>query len=156
MSPLRQRLLDYAEEQANRTGTKEEYSAAIDEMRRSDHGPRRPKQPREYARLERDLARVDRVVERFGRSSKAGDKLQFAKALVDKGVTLGRLGRSEQEIEAYNRVVARFGDASELGLREQVARALVNTASPWASSAASSRRSRSTTAWSHASAIPLN
>jgi len=47
-----------------------------------------------------------------------------AKALVNKGITLGRLNRSEEEIRVYDDVVRRFGDAPEPALREQVAKAL--------------------------------
>ena len=39
-------------------------------------------------------------------------------ALVNKGVTLGALGRSEDAIAAYDDVLARFGAATELPLRE--------------------------------------
>ncbi len=48
-----------------------------------------------------------------------------AKALVNKGVRLGQLGRGDEEITIYDDVVARFGTATEPPLREQVAKALV-------------------------------
>ena len=51
---------------------------------------------------------------------------QVAKALFNKGVTLGALERSEEAIAVYDEVVARFGDAPDPTLREQVARALFN------------------------------
>ena len=51
---------------------------------------------------------------------------QVATALVNKGFTLGTLGRSEEAIAVYNDVVSRFADAKELALRKQVASALVN------------------------------
>jgi tetratricopeptide (TPR) repeat protein len=47
-----------------------------------------------------------------------------ARALVNKGVRLGELGRLEEEIAAFDEVVVRFGGAAEPGLRELVARAL--------------------------------
>jgi tetratricopeptide (TPR) repeat protein len=50
----------------------------------------------------------------------------FARALFNKGITLGALGRSEDAIAAYDDVVGRFGLATEAPLREQVAMALVN------------------------------
>jgi tetratricopeptide (TPR) repeat protein len=50
----------------------------------------------------------------------------LASALVYKGFTLGRLGRSEEEIAVYDQVVQRFGKASEPVLRQHVAQALVN------------------------------
>jgi tetratricopeptide (TPR) repeat protein len=49
-----------------------------------------------------------------------------AKALVNKGVALGTLGRLEEVIEICDEVVTRFQEAEELVLQEQVARALVN------------------------------
>jgi hypothetical protein len=51
---------------------------------------------------------------------------QVAKALVNKGITLGALGRGEEALGVYDDVVARFGAATELALREPVAMALVN------------------------------
>ena len=47
-------------------------------------------------------------------------------ALVNKGITLGMLGRSEEAIAVYDDVATRFGEASEPVLRELVAKALVN------------------------------
>jgi tetratricopeptide (TPR) repeat protein len=125
-SQLRERLLDYAEAQSSLAGTKEEYGAAIEEMRNRDYSRRRRKQPDGPARWKRDLARLDRVIERLGQASTMGEKVQVAKALVNKGNTLDQLGKAELAIELYESVVARFGDASESALREQVARALVN------------------------------
>jgi len=46
-----------------------------------------------------------------------------ARALVNKGVTLGALGRTEEEIAVYDDVVGRFGEASEPGIQEIVAQA---------------------------------
>ena len=70
----------------------------------------------------------DAVVARFGKDDGPALKEQVAKALVNKGFTLGGLGRSEDAIEVYDDVAARFGTASEAGLRELVARALLNKA----------------------------
>src|SRR5438445_13524956 len=51
---------------------------------------------------------------------------QVAKALYNKGITLGALNRSEDEISVYDEVVRRLGDATEQAVREQVATALYN------------------------------
>jgi hypothetical protein len=75
---------------------------------------------------------------------------QVARALVNKGVTLGELGRSEEEIGVYEEVVARFGAAAELPLREQVARALGNKGARSGRSAGARRQSASMTRWSPA------
>lgn len=52
--------------------------------------------------------------------------VQAAKALVNKGFALGKLGRHEEAIAAYREALGRFGDSSEPFLRGQAARALVN------------------------------
>jgi tetratricopeptide (TPR) repeat protein len=57
----------------------------------------------------------------------AGDETT-AVLLVNKGFTLGQLGRGEEEIRVYEEVVSRFGDASEAHIREQVAGALFSKA----------------------------
>ncbi len=51
---------------------------------------------------------------------------QVARALFDKGCTLGELGRSAEAIATYDDLLARFGAATELQLCEIVAMALVN------------------------------
>ena len=66
------------------------------------------------------------IADRLAGSSDGDRRVREAKALVNKGVTLGTLGRSEEEIGVYDDVVARFGGAAELALLEPVARALVN------------------------------
>ena len=53
-------------------------------------------------------------------------RVQFAKALFNKGVTLGTLGRGVDAAAVFDEVIARFGAASELELRQPVAKALVN------------------------------
>jgi hypothetical protein len=47
-----------------------------------------------------------------------------ANALVNKGVTLGELGRHQEAIASYEEVLSRVGDAKEVSLRELVAKAL--------------------------------
>jgi tetratricopeptide (TPR) repeat protein len=51
---------------------------------------------------------------------------EFAKAVVDKGISFGGLERHEQAIDCYDEVIDRFGAAQELVLRGLVARALNN------------------------------
>jgi tetratricopeptide (TPR) repeat protein len=66
------------------------------------------------------------TAERFSSSIDAERRYWEARALVNKGITLGAVGRTAEEMDVYDDVVARFGTASELPLREQVAKALVN------------------------------
>jgi tetratricopeptide (TPR) repeat protein len=47
-----------------------------------------------------------------------------ARALVNKGLTLGILDRNEEEIAVCDEVLSRFGNAQEPLLREQAAKAL--------------------------------
>ncbi|HWR76338.1 MAG TPA: hypothetical protein VN283_03905 [Thiobacillus sp.] len=50
----------------------------------------------------------------------------IARALYNKGVALGQLGRREDEIVVYDDLLSRFGEATELPLREHVAKALLH------------------------------
>ena len=51
---------------------------------------------------------------------------EIAKALLNKGISLSKLGRNDEEIAVYNNVLARFSTGTETALRENVARALYN------------------------------
>ncbi|HHT9115414.1 MAG TPA: hypothetical protein ACFYEL_02985, partial [Candidatus Wunengus californicus] len=68
----------------------------------------------------------DEVVRRFGEATEPALRERVAKALVNKGITLGSLNQSKDEIAVYDEVVRRFGEATEPALREEVAKALVN------------------------------
>ncbi|MGQ0720553.1 MAG: tetratricopeptide repeat protein [Candidatus Eiseniibacteriota bacterium] len=68
----------------------------------------------------------DEVVARFAERPEPELAVWVAWALVNKGLTLGQLGRSEEEIRVYDEVVARFAERPEPELAEGVARALVN------------------------------
>ena len=59
-------------------------------------------------------------------SEDAEPGLAEAIALLSKGVTLGRLGRSEEALVVFDDVIARYADAPEPVVREQVAHARVN------------------------------
>ena len=52
-------------------------------------------------------------------------KLELARDLIRKGVTLGQTGEYAAAIAAYDDVIVRFADAQEPALKEQVARALI-------------------------------
>ncbi|MBF6571513.1 MAG: hypothetical protein IVW54_21890, partial [Candidatus Binataceae bacterium] len=56
------------------------------------------------------------IAERTDLGSGAEARARVATALLNKGIALGRFGRSEQEITVYDEVVARFGTAAELPL----------------------------------------
>ncbi|MBI4492375.1 MAG: NACHT domain-containing protein, partial [Chloroflexi bacterium] len=75
------------------------------------------------------LEQVDALYNQHARAYPADEvaaSSAVATALVNKGVTLGSLGRAEEAIATYDQVVARFGERPEAALAEQVAKALVN------------------------------
>ncbi|HEV6964020.1 tetratricopeptide repeat protein [Roseateles sp.] len=76
--------------------------------------------------LEEAVRTYDEVVARFGEATGNAQREAVARALVNKGVALGKLGQTEQAIRVYGDVVARFGEAAENAQRQAVARALVN------------------------------
>jgi tetratricopeptide (TPR) repeat protein len=75
---------------------------------------------------EEAIAAFTAIVERLRLGNGPTERALEARALVNKGITLGQLGRSEDAVAVYDDVVARFGSAAELQLREQVARAPFN------------------------------
>jgi hypothetical protein len=66
------------------------------------------------------------VAGKFGDSLDPGLRSRAARALINKGITLGRLGRNEEEIAVYENVIERFAAAREPALEEQVGRGLFN------------------------------
>ena len=68
----------------------------------------------------------DELAVRFGDAEEAPLREQVANALVNKGFTLGQMGRAEESLTAYEEVLTRFGDTEEASLRETVAGALNN------------------------------
>ncbi len=65
-----------------------------------------------------EIAAYDDLLARFGASTELPLQEQVAKALFNKGLRLGALGRSDDEIAAYDDLLARFGASTELPLRE--------------------------------------
>ena len=49
----------------------------------------------------------------------------MAKALFNKGLRLGRLGKAEEAIAVYDEIVKRFGESPDLSLEETVAKSLL-------------------------------
>ncbi len=80
-----------------------------------------------WAARRRQIAVYDGLSLSFGAATEPAFSEQVARALVNKGATLGAIGRSKRgAIAVYDEVDARFGAASQPALREQVAKALVN------------------------------
>ena len=77
-------------------------------------------------KLDKAISAFIAVAERFTGSVDVTGLGWQARALVNKGVTLGALNLSEEAIAVYDDLLARFGTATESPLREQVAKALVN------------------------------
>jgi tetratricopeptide (TPR) repeat protein len=72
------------------------------------------------------LALLDDLIGRFGEAPEAALREEVAKALFNKGLTLGGRGDSAGEIATYDELIARFGEAREPALREMIAKALFN------------------------------
>ena len=77
-----------------------------------------------------NLGNIDQAItsftairERLSAFGDADHRYWQARALFNKGVTLGALGRSGDAIAVYDDLLARFATATELPLREQVAKA---------------------------------
>jgi tetratricopeptide (TPR) repeat protein len=75
---------------------------------------------------EEAVAAFTAIVERLSSACEPVERIWGGRALVNKGIALGQLGRLEEEIAVYDDVIARFGSATEPALRESVGRALVN------------------------------
>ena len=75
--------------------------------------------------MEDALAACEEVVRRFEGSENPAVLEWVAKAVVNKGVLLGRLNRLQAALVAYDQVVRRFGQRETPVFREPVARALV-------------------------------
>ncbi|WP_429197018.1 tetratricopeptide repeat protein, partial [Aeromonas veronii] len=67
-------------------------------------------------RSEDAITVYDELIQRFGTSDVAEIQEQVAKALLNKGVTLGQLDRSEDAITVYDELIQRFGtsDVAEI------------------------------------------
>jgi hypothetical protein len=71
------------------------------------------------------IAVYDDVVSRFGEDDTPAVREQVASALVNKGITLGKLRRFAEERAVYDDLVSRFGEDDTPAVREQVAKAQV-------------------------------
>ena len=118
-SPLRARLLEYAEEQATLTGTRDEYAEAIAEMRSEveRQGSSPPEKPRDLATLNRAIARLQRA-----RKDNAG----LAATLHEKAGRLYEQGSVQEAMDVWQSVAKRFAGDPTPPLRESVALALFN------------------------------
>ncbi|PJG58082.1 hypothetical protein CUC53_14485 [Aeromonas cavernicola] len=76
--------------------------------------------------LEQEIAVYDQLIARFASSDVAGVQEQVAKALLNKGITLGQLARPEDEMSVYDQLIARFASSDVAGVLDAVASALLN------------------------------
>lgn len=76
--------------------------------------------------LSEELDIYEALIQRFSNSTETVLQEQVAKALVNKGITLGQLTRAEEEICVYDEVMHRFGNSTETVLQAQMSKALVN------------------------------
>ena len=69
---------------------------------------------------------LDELARRFGESDDPELRLRVAKALLNKGVALGRLDQPQAAVEAFDELARRFGESDDPELRLRVAKALFN------------------------------
>ncbi|HGG58857.1 MAG TPA: ATP-binding protein, partial [Gammaproteobacteria bacterium] len=72
------------------------------------------------------IAAYNALLTRFVDSDAPEIQVRCAMALLNKGITLGRLQRSDEEIAACDELLARFGDRDDPEIQRQCAMALVN------------------------------
>lgn len=84
------------------------------------------KDPVVVAREDDEIAIYDDLLTRFGSATDPALREPVAKALLNKGLRLGVLGRVPEELATLDDLIARFGTATEPALREQVAKAMLN------------------------------
>jgi len=76
---------------------------------------------------EKEIKAYDELIKQFKDNNELAIQEYVAKALMNKGITLGQLdGRSEDAIKAYDELINQFKDNDELVIQEQVAKALLN------------------------------
>ncbi|MCX7099883.1 MAG: tetratricopeptide repeat protein [Methylococcales bacterium] len=75
---------------------------------------------------EKELATYDELFRHHADTKVLDEQVLVAKALMNKGATLGQLQRPEEALAAYGRLIERFADAKALDLQELVAKTLCN------------------------------
>ncbi|GHU23943.1 hypothetical protein FACS189488_07550 [Betaproteobacteria bacterium] len=80
-----------------------------------------------YGEYTQAIQYVDGLLDRYGDSKVPEVQTQCAKAMVNKGITLGeRLGQPEEEIKTYTKLWERYGDSKVPEVQTQCAKAMVN------------------------------
>jgi len=74
-----------------------------------------------YCPLDEDSINIYKkeMLNKFGESQHESTQEQCARALVNKGFTLGQMGKNSEAIEAYEEVVKRYGESRYENVREQ-------------------------------------
>jgi tetratricopeptide (TPR) repeat protein len=80
----------------------------------------------QLGRYEEVIFILDELISRFENHTELPLLEILAKAILNKGVTLGRMGCSKEAIALYDEVIHRFGSRTELPLLEQLAKTLYN------------------------------
>ena len=75
---------------------------------------------------ERALAILEELLKRYDKTSTPALQIGFARALVNKGATLGALNKQEEELVTYDEVLHRFGHSEAPDLLEPVTKSLTN------------------------------
>ncbi|MFN5190032.1 MAG: hypothetical protein ACK5DL_02745 [Burkholderiales bacterium] len=122
-SQLRERLLDHASYRSELLGQTDEYLPVIASLRQTKPDTRPQAQPDGQTD---SIGALDASIQRLNGATELASRVELARALANKGLKLGALGKSEDAIVVYDEVIRRFGEATDIALLEEVARALVN------------------------------
>jgi len=122
-SQLRERLLDHASYRSELLGQTDEYLPVIASLRQTKPDTRPQAQPDGQTD---SIGALDASIQRLNGATELASRVELARALANKGLKLGALGKSEDAIVVYDEVIRRFGEATEVALLEQVARAMVS------------------------------
>jgi len=82
----------------------------------------------EQESLEKAVTKYEEVIQRFARSSSPGSRQFAARALLNKGSILGKLGNDKEAIFTFERTERNFGNEKTPAIREVLASALVSKA----------------------------
>jgi len=76
--------------------------------------------------LQEAIAVYDEIEKRYGQSTEHGIQEAVVRAMLNKGVAVGKVKGPEAAIAIYDEVDKRYGQSTEAGIQEQVAKAVFN------------------------------
>ena len=119
MKELSERIV--AEARSTDESKRDLYRATLMQM------SQRPELAEYHEAYRRGISELDVSIASIDGCNEIGSSVQGAAALVNKGVTLGRLNRSDEALAVFVEVAGRYSDSTSSAIIEQVARALFYT-----------------------------